>query len=160
MSESLAALLNISGKQKSTCLAGWSEFHQRLWPGHEVPDLLHPITSAKPRSQQQQAVGEWFVEQTVPTSFLVSIFGFGLSNKKRNLQFRAQTAQAVSGLASRLCQQGVLSLVTRPLGQAQAVTWRLPPSTCLPLACYVSSARLREQFSDDWAWEAKDSHRQ
>ena len=123
-----------------------------LWPGYEVPSLLQPITSSTKTGNSRE---QFFVEQTVPTSMMISILAFGLTNAKRNLPFRALTAGGLIGLTRALCQFGELELTTTPIGQSRSFKWSVSADATFPLACFIQSRAERADFVESWGWDAK-----
>ena len=140
------------GKQKSTCLSAWNEWHKQLWPDHKIPTLLQPLTLTTGVKRDQP---RWFQEQTVPTTMMFSIFGFGLGAPKRNPKFRSLTAAALAHLTAKVCQHGGFRVVVTPVGQATSISWPVPLNTCLPLLCYIADPQARADFTERWGWESQ-----
>ena len=141
------------GKQKTTNLETWKDTHRALWPGMSVPDLLIPIGS---KEKAPEGKLKWFQELTVPTSLMISIYTFQVSNGKRNRQFRELAAPPLVELVARTCQSGNLNLNVPTIGGNQVWNLTIPASGQLPLACLIHRPSMQEKFEEEFTWMTQD----
>ena len=128
-------------------MEGWKDTHHRLWPGIDVPKLLCPVQSKNENGEK------FFQEQTVPTSLMISIFVFAISQVKRNAMFRKRASPPLIDIIVKCCHTGKLKL-TLPLEQAWSLD--MPSHGKLPLACFLTNENEKNQFLDDWDWMLQD----
>lgn len=125
----------------------WQDFHRRVWPGYDVPDLLLPIQlNSKDVSGQS-----FFQELTLPTSMMMSYLASGIANRKRNLIFRNQSAAALISLVGACCRSGKLRLTTQPVGSHAIFELPVPSTGILPQAAFVIG-EAGETFTESWTW--------
>ena len=144
---------SLLGKQKTTNLESWKDTHHALWPGMSVPALLIPIGS---REKAPEGQLKWFQELTVPTSLMISIYAFQVSNAKRNRHFRDLAAPPLVELISRSFQTGNLTLNIPTIGGNQAWNLTIPASGQVPLACLIHQQSAQAMFEEEWTWMTQD----
>ena len=144
------------GKQKQLCLPSWQDTHRTMWPGYGVPDLLTPINVQRKRKRDECEGGSYFQEQTVPTSMMMSIFVFGVSNPKRNPCYRLHAAKPLVDVVSQCCRQGDLQLTLPAVGDQAVYSVPIPRDGNIPVQSFLRNHQMREVFLEEWGWMLQD----
>ena len=131
---------------------------QQVFPkGHTGRAIVHvqliPIGS---KEKAPEGKLKWFQELTVPTSLMISIYTFQVSNGKRNRQFRELAAPPLVELVARTCQSGNLNLNVPTIGGNQVWNLTIPASGQLPLACLIHRPSMQEKFEEEFTWMTQD----
>ena len=88
---------------------------------------------------------------------MFAIWSFGISNKKRNPQFRKLVAPSLIDVISTCCRTGDLQLTVPCIGQEHGWNMRIPSSGQLPVSCFVADRSMKDDLEEDWAWMLQDS---
>ena len=117
-------------------MQAWTEYHKKLWPWQDAPSLLHPISD----NRADRGPQNFFMEATIPTSFLFSSICAHCIQLKSNEQYRFGAARFLFDL---LCK--CLSLNTFKVQVALGdVTLEIP----VPSSGMFPSASLIWNVSD------------
>ena len=139
------------GKWKSSNFASWKACHQQLWPDHNPPELLAPLSAHERRPDGQTRTG-FFHEATVPTSYVLSALIHQASNPRTNQQFRAEASTALYYILETVLKTGTATVSWPGLGlegQALPMTGAVSSELLLQALPVKAADRIQRQWQKD-----------
>ena len=153
-------LFNKSAKAKKlqerfrSALEEVHNYHRALWPGQHVKMLKHKRSKAVASSQDQ-----WFRQNTVSTSVLVSYMVFAIRCKHRRPQERLTAWEGLTKLLSPFLALGGLRLPFTRLGTGTSVELRVDVQGTVRLRDLWSNEFFQSHLRKSWQKDRDDARK-
>ena len=135
-------------------MASWTAWHKKLWPAHDPPQLLVPLSGQDAQRSAENPAG-FFLEATLPTSYLISSVVHQASNPRTNPKYRLAASMALYHVLEAVLKTGGFKLTwpdTGLLDHAVPVTGAVSSDLLRGLLPAAASTK----FSSLWEKDSKD----